>query len=300
MAKIGVGSAKVDLVLGKPEYLLGEVLEGEFRIKGGSVEQKVNKLDVDLTLRVNANGKEHSQVVAAIPVTSSFIIQSSEDKVIPFTYRLPNNLPLSRGGVSYCLVTRLDIAGGTNNKDQDYVQVVPTVRFNNIIRAMEQLGIREKPTSGKFNGYTQEFEFFTTGDFSDKVKEVEFAAAIDEPGIRLLWTLVATRHFDLGEKKLKREIFLSNEMLDDISVLSNHFKEIMAEMLQNPQAYPASRYHQQNGQGRQGGVLTGAIGGFAAGMFGAMLLEDFIGGDEEEGEEGEEGGFGDFFGGEED
>lgn len=306
MAKLGVGSAKVDLVLKKQEVSLGEVMEGEFRVEGGTVEQKINHIGVDLNLMIRVKNQDFSKIISSIPVSSSFTIQPNEKKTIPFTYQLPVNLPLSRGGISYHFATRLDIAAGVDNLDHDPILVLPPQRFMNILHALEALGFREKMDSGKFNGYSQEFEFFPTAVFRDRVKELEFEAAIEEHGIRLLLELdMATLPFGLGEKELKREVFFENEVLNDIQTLSEALQDTMEEMLQNPHAYPASRYPRYRGHGHSGhhsGGLAGAMGGFAAGMLGGMMLEELLGGEEgmdfagDEEEDGDGGGF-DFFGG---
>lgn len=104
MAKLGVGSAKVDLVLKKHEASLGEVIEGEFRVEGGTVEQQINNIGVDLNLKIRVKNQDFSKTISSIPVSSSFIIRPSEKRILPFTYQLPLNLPVSRGGgvLSFC------------------------------------------------------------------------------------------------------------------------------------------------------------------------------------------------------
>jgi len=308
MAKLGVGSAKIDFVLKKDEYALGETIEGEFRIEGGNVDQEINKIDLDLNLRLLAKGKEFNQTITSIPVQHSFIIRAQERKVIPFTYELPMNLLVSRGPVSYYFTTRLDIAAGVDNLDKDYIKILPPVRFNNLIEALGRLGFREKMDSGKFDGSSQEFEFFPTSHFNNHLSELEFVAALEDNGIRILLELDLRTAFGFGEKELKRELFFSNEELGDVQLLSGKLEDIINEMIQNPHEYPASRYkshygghHHHHGHGRHGSGLAGAMGGFAAGMFGGMLLGELLSGDEEMdfagGEEDAYGGMFDFFGG---
>lgn len=84
LSKLGVGAAKVDLVLHRPHVRLGETLEGEFLIEGGTVEQQIRKLEVELQLTVQADGKAYRRTAAVIPVSSSFTIQPGERKVYRF------------------------------------------------------------------------------------------------------------------------------------------------------------------------------------------------------------------------
>ncbi|GAB7387789.1 hypothetical protein BSNK01_16260 [Bacillaceae bacterium] len=309
MAKLGVGSAKVDLVLNKPSYALGEVIEGSFHIEGGTVEQRINKLDVELLLRVTVKGREFTKTAAAIPVTSSFVIRPGEKKTLPFSYPLPMNLPISRYNVAYFLLTHLDIAGGVDHHDRDELRILPPARFENILRALERLGFREKAESGKFNGYSQEFAFFPTVRFKEQVRELEFEASIEERGIRLLLELDLLPSFARGERELKREIYLANGELENVSALTGRLETVVAETLQSPASYAASLYRQRYAHvphGHVHGGLTGAMGSFAAGMLGGMLLEELLdetmegaweAGSEEAAESFGDGGLGDLFGG---
>lgn len=308
MAKIGVGAAKVDLVLDRQHIELGDLVEGHFRVQGGAVEQKINKISADLVIQVKAKDRYISQAIASIPVSSGFTIGVNEEKVLPFSYRLPQDLLISRSGVSYTFQSKLDIAGGVDGSDHDAVKVLPPARFLNLIRALELLGFQEKYDSGKFNGHTQEFEFAPTTHFKGQVQEIEFEAALDSNGIRLLLEVDMYQFFGFSEKELRQELYFSNEQLEDVDGLSRQLQSIITEMLDNPQAYPASRYkvHGHGYRGHRGHGLTGAMGGFAAGIIGGLVVgalmeesvEAFAGEDVEGGEE--DGGLGDFFGGDED
>jgi sporulation-control protein len=124
MSKLGVGSAHVDLILNKHVYKAGDFIEGKVHIHGGTVEQKVNKLDVDLIRKTIFDGKEETDIVATIPVSGAFIIQENEKKVLPFRYQLPENIVPSQPGISYRFVTRLDIEDGVDTLDFDYIQII--------------------------------------------------------------------------------------------------------------------------------------------------------------------------------
>ncbi|GEN32936.1 sporulation protein [Aneurinibacillus danicus] len=313
MAKIGIGSAKVDLILKQNEYTLGDKVEGEVILQGGSVAQELNKIDVDFVLHLRTKQKEYRQVVSTISIPIMKTLRAGERQTIPFTYDLPKDLLVSSHMVAYYFATNLDIAAGVDSKDNDYIRVNPPARFMNILRAFEELGLREKHDSRAFDGYTQEFEFFPTSFLRDRVKEVEFVAAIEEHQIRLLLELDL---YSFGrEVEIKQEIVLSNELLSDVSRLADYLRDVMAEMAGNPEAYLYHRHSMPYGHGnhRHGG-FAGAIGGLAAGLLGGMVIseimneimedegvEEALGGAEEMigEEEGEEDGgfFDDFFGG---
>ncbi|WP_047151926.1 sporulation protein [Aneurinibacillus tyrosinisolvens] len=316
MAKMGIGSAKVDLILHNNEYALGDRIEGELVIQGGAVEQFINKIDVDFVMNLRTKKQEHKQVVSSIPLYSSFTIHASERKAIPFTFQLSEELLVSSHMVSYYFVTNLDIAGGVDNQDNDYIRVVPPARFNNIIAAFEQLGLREKHDSRSFDGYTQEFEFFPTTFLREQVQEVEFIAAIERDRIRLL---LEAELYSYGRKEveIKQEISLPNDLLSNVQQLADYLQQVLQEMVENPEAYVHHRHSFGYGNGGHGhehhrhGGFAGAIGGMAAGLLGGMviseLMDGMFGGDEGETEsalgggeeEADEGGFfDDMFGGE--
>jgi sporulation-control protein len=141
----------------------------------------------------------------------------------------------------------------------------------------------------------------------DRVKELEFIAAIEEVQIRLLPEL------DLPsfgrEVEIKQEIVLSNEVLSDVSRLADFLRDVMEEMVNNPEAYLHTRHSFGYGHHHHSG-FGGAMGGLVAGLLGGMviseIMDEIMGDDEEEaetasGEEEEDGGFfDDFFGGEDD
>jgi sporulation-control protein len=274
MSKLGVGAAKVDLILHRQQVALGEAIEGEFHIEGGTVEQHINKLEVELLLKVLLNGKQFTKRIAVIPITSAFLIQPGEKKTVPFSYKLPMNLPITRNGIQYTFVTRLDIAGGVDTLDHDSITVTPPVQLENIFNALSELGFREKGTSGKITKYSQEFEFFPANEWTHQIQEIEFQAFIEDDGIRL-YLEVDIYEALFKEKELKREMFLSNEVLSNSKQIAIIPREAIQEMIQHPSTYyqPMYSFPQTH---QMGGTTSGAVGGFAAGLFAGMLLDEIF------------------------
>jgi sporulation-control protein len=291
LSKLGVGSAKVNLVLHHPHVRLGEKIEGEFFIEGGTVEQHIHKLDVELHLIVRTDGHEHRRTVAVIPVSPSFTIKPGERKVLPFSYVLPIHLPVTRHGVYYTFVTRLDIAQGVDALDRDAIHVLPPLPLEKVFHALDKLGFREKSTSGKVTPYGQEFEFFPTEAFRETVQEVELLAFLEENGIRLHMEVdVFSGLFGFSERELKREIFFTYDEINDVEGLTQKLYMLLQEMVQQPQLYVGAPYvphhsgyyspHHPNyhphPSHHHGHGMMGAIGGFAAGMLAGMVAEELI------------------------
>lgn len=297
LAKLGHGSARVDLVLEKDHYTLGEELRGRLIVYGGEVEQKINGIHVDLVLHMWAHQRQHTFRVTRIPFPSTFVISTHEVKEYPFAFRLPYNLPLSGHGVSYAFHTTLDIAQGADSSDSTPIQVVPPARLAHLLQAFYELGFREKHDSRSFNGYVQEFEFFPTAFLHDRVKEVEFTAAIDNHGIRL-WLKLECHGYG-HEREIRREWYVSNEVLDQPPLLSEQLRQTLEEMATSGvdphgpvpftygyghDVYEHTSTYGWHGYGVPGptsvyewsdsgtyGHFPSGIGGFAAGLLGGMV-----------------------------
>ncbi|MEW5322874.1 sporulation protein [Geobacillus thermoleovorans] len=293
LSKLGIGAAKVDLVLHRPHVRLGETLEGEFLLEGGSVAQHIRNLDVVLQLEVHAEGKAYRRTAAVIPVASSFTIQSGERKVLPFSYTLPFHLPISRPTVRYTFVTRLDIADGADAYDQDAIHILPPTALEQVFTALAALGFREKATSGSITPHGQEFSFFPAGEFQGIVQEIEFFALVEEEGVRL-YMEIDVRHGFGGEREMKRELFISNEQLRDPAASARLLKEAIDEAVHAAGSFaqpsghswatphspiyghPAGHYPSIHHSHHGGHGWAGAIGGFAAGMLAGMVAEELL------------------------
>jgi sporulation-control protein len=277
LSRLGVGSADVNLVLQHHQVRLGETIQGELFIEGGTVEQQINKLDVELRLSVNVNNQTHTQTVATIPVSPSFVIQPGEKKVLPFSYELPMTLPVTRSGVSYTFVTRLDIAGGVDTLDHDSLEVLPPLPLEKIFYAFNKLGFREKATSGKLTKHGQEFAFFPTEQLKEAVQEVEVLAFIEENGVRLnLEVDMYAEVLGLKEKELKKEVFFRRDEIVNPEILAAKLLSTLKEMIDHHHAYTGSAYHYHTSAHHHGQGLMGAVGGFAAGMVAGMMTEELI------------------------
>lgn len=333
-AKFGYGSAKVDLVLHGNTFTLGDTINGELNIEGGKVKQKINKIDVDFLLSILKDGNEYSQRIQNFPFHHAFEIQPAERRSFPFTYVLPMNLPISASTVQFYFMTRLDIASGIDSSDRDYIIIEPPIPLQRVLAAFNQLGFQEKHDSREFEGTAQEFELApVSGPFSSQIREVEFFAMIDANGVHLL--LEVERNALMGSHEVKREVFISNEVLENPTELAHFLTQTLTEMLNNPHGFGSQTFHTFSGFSSNhgmskalGGAALGAIGGFAAGILASQAINQifdddddddqsgifasddddeeiggFFGNDDEEEDDGGffgDNGIGDFFGDDED
>lgn len=121
MALLGVGSAKIDLILEKDTYELGEQLKGVFVVKGGLIGQQLKRIECDLVMSVN----ENQEVVDAITIYTTKYIEPNAENHIPFTFRIPKSLYVNNQ-VSYRFKSRLAFTEGVESLDHDAIKILQT------------------------------------------------------------------------------------------------------------------------------------------------------------------------------
>ncbi len=185
-ASVGIGSAEVDTRLEKDIYMPGETVKGVVQIKGGKVEQKIDEIYLSLnTTYLRESDDRKYNVTATIDrfrLTSPFTIGTNERREIPFTFQLPYDTPLSIGKSKVWVATGLDIKGGVDPSDKDYLKVVPNSLMAAVFNAIDNLGFRireadceEAPHRLRRRlPFVQEFEFVpSSGPFRGRLDELE-------------------------------------------------------------------------------------------------------------------------------
>ncbi len=125
MALLGVGSARIDLILEKDTYELGEQVKGVFVVKGGLIGQQLKRIECDLVMSDNENQKAEGRVVDAITIYTTKYIESNAENHIPFTFRIPHSLHVDNL-VSYRFKSRLSFNEGVESLDHDVITILQT------------------------------------------------------------------------------------------------------------------------------------------------------------------------------
>lgn len=185
-ASVGIGSATVDTKLEKDTYMPGETVKGVVEIKGGRINQQIDEIYLALnTTYLRESDDKKYTVTATIDkfrITSPFVITVNERKEIPFTFQLPYDTPLSIGRSKVWVTTGLDIKGGVDPSDKDYLKVVPNPLMTAVFNAVDNLGFRIREADceeapRRLRGrlpFVQEFEFVpTSGAFRGRLDELE-------------------------------------------------------------------------------------------------------------------------------
>ncbi|RSD26252.1 sporulation protein [Mesobacillus subterraneus] len=185
-ASVGIGSAKVDTKLEKDRVMPGEEVRGIVFIRGGSTEQNIDDIYLSLhtTYIKEVDEKKYTATaeIDRFKLTQSFVIRENELKEIPFSFRLPLEMPLSMGKTKVWVSTGLDIKNAVDPTDKDFLTVVPNPLMEGIFNAVGQLGFRLREAEceqaprhlRRRLPFVQEFEFVpSSGPFRGRLDELE-------------------------------------------------------------------------------------------------------------------------------
>ncbi|PEP95027.1 sporulation protein [Bacillus toyonensis] len=174
LASVGIGSAKVDTVLEKEEYVVGETIIGKVRITGGSVSQQIESIYLTLST-------SYVREVDDKKVTATFDLERVR-LTDPFSFKMPIEAPLTLGMKTVWVHTGLDIKNSIDPSDRDYIQVLPNALLNSVLESVNQLGFKARHIEceelpyrlRKQVPFAQEFEFIpVSGQYYGKLDELE-------------------------------------------------------------------------------------------------------------------------------
>ncbi|NMD69856.1 sporulation protein [Bacillus sp. DNRA2] len=117
MSLMGIGSAQVDLIINKNKYRRAEIVKGHINLIGGTVEQKMKRIECDL-IKMNPI-TEVSEVVDSITILAAQQIESGELSKIEFQFTLPETIEKTSSSVSYHFKTKLIFDEGVKSLDHD-------------------------------------------------------------------------------------------------------------------------------------------------------------------------------------
>lgn len=122
MSLLGVGSAQIDLILEKDVLKPGESVNGQFLIKGGTIDQHLKQIDCALVMVNERTGEE--EVIDTIDIQVETRIGSEEADKVPFSFKLPIDVPVTTKAISYHFKTKLTFEQGVESWDEDMIKVI--------------------------------------------------------------------------------------------------------------------------------------------------------------------------------
>ncbi|TCI25226.1 MULTISPECIES: sporulation protein [unclassified Exiguobacterium] len=201
LSSIGIGAATVDTRLAENSCVPGGTLDGVVHIKGGNVEQSVDRIYIFFNTlykhEVNDKTTYSTFTIEKILLNEApFMIGPDEVKEIPFTIEVPFNTPISVSQSKTWIETGLDIAQAVDPKDEDSILVKPNRQQQVILDVLDDIGFRLKKAdtemlparqrSGRLP-IAQELEYSPNGtSFGRRLDELEVILLQDETNLDLL------------------------------------------------------------------------------------------------------------------
>lgn len=197
LSSVGIGGAEVNTMILQPSVRIGENIEGVIDITGGSVEQSIDKVEVELKTEyikeVDDRKERHVATIVKLVVDKNISIAPNEKKQIPFTLRVPDHTPVSMNRKNVWIETELEIPLALDPEDRDYVEIKPSHTMEVVLDAMiNVLGFRLREVEceagylkGSQGGFIQEFEFVPQSAFRGALDELEITFLPDPQGTSL-------------------------------------------------------------------------------------------------------------------
>lgn len=188
LASIGIGSATVDTILPSTTVSPGETIDAEINISGGSAEQEISSIDLEIETRYETEEGYAEGTIDRLGLSDGFTIEPGQDEIRTTSIEIPYHTPVTIGRVDVWIETELEIDLAFDPEDKDYLDVTSTPRMQALFDAAEDLGFTLRQSNcqadpyGRYTtrAFVQEFEFRPqSGPFAGRIDEIEL---ICDPG----------------------------------------------------------------------------------------------------------------------
>ncbi|RKH94997.1 sporulation protein SpoOM [Corallococcus sp. AB038B] len=200
LARLGIGSARVDTRLEHDTVRAGGDLRGLVHVQGGHTPQRIDRIDLHLMAqylqRDNDRLSALNAVVRTWRVANPFTLQPREEREIPFSLRIPAHAPITERGTPVWIKTALDIDNALNPEDSDRVHVLPHPSLQTVIEAVQQLGFQWRNSYceagsplGRDEPFVQELEFHAGPEWNGPPRSLALLPFPQEDALELVLDL---------------------------------------------------------------------------------------------------------------
>ncbi len=181
LVRFNIGSAKVDTMLDKSEFMQGETVEGMVRLYGGNVDQEIEEITLQLVCLPKIGDSiiyQENDIWQEVKIQRLGVLKPGEVRDIYFELKIPDNMPVlwkNKMFHSY-IKTGVDIKQVIDPKDQDEVKILPDRYARLLLDTLKELNIRPKDIGqtynddGNFPPYYQ-FLYFETEHPTKRLKD---------------------------------------------------------------------------------------------------------------------------------
>lgn len=170
LARLGIGSARVDTRLEHDTVRAGGDLRGLVFVQGGHTPQRIDRIELHLMAQYLQRDNDRRSALNAIVrtwrIANPFTLQPREERELPFSLRVPVHTPITERGAPVWIKTALDIDNALNPEDSDRIHVLPHAFLQTVLDAVQHLGFQWKnawceagPPLGRDEPFVQELEF---------------------------------------------------------------------------------------------------------------------------------------------
>lgn|GEM_PF-92053 len=212
MASVGIGATKIDTVLDSENVVAGAEVTGHFEIKGGNVEQEIDKVYLSVMTKYektveDEEGEESSYRVdyklQVIDIPVERTVNSGDELSIPFSFILDAQTPIPTENFPVWLDAGLDIKNAIDPGDKGMIAVAPHPYMQVVLGALEKLGfvltevVNEEADFDWKHPFVQELELKPQGGvFVNSLDELELLYNILDDRLKL-WIEVDRRATNL-------------------------------------------------------------------------------------------------------
>jgi sporulation-control protein len=187
LASVGVGAARVDLVLDHAWVTMGKNVTGKVVVTGGKTAQMIEGLTVHFKMEsyhAKALSRIEEEIATVFVSDEAFEICPGEEREFPFAFACPRALPASSINTKYFFTTDLEIKHGKDSHDRDYIEVRPDGFHQNFLEAVRSFGLKTgwEGLIKQENEWYQLIQLHPTAQFSGKFDELILYFRVDEEG----------------------------------------------------------------------------------------------------------------------
>lgn len=240
LASVGIGSARVDARLTQDSLVPGDHVTGEIHLTGGEVAQDIDEIYMYVITHYEREDNHKKGKVectlAKHRLTEKISLQPEEKLVLPFSFPLPYQTPLTMGRQPVYMRTGLDIKLAIDPGDSDFIDVRPHPYMEKILDAIQSIGFQLYKVDCEYNPYlggsypfVQAFEFRPIGPLRSRVEELDVFFFLRDGGLDLYLELDRRARGFLGRAE---EAFDLDDRYIRLHLSEEELKQSMSEVAQ--------------------------------------------------------------------
>ncbi len=223
---LNIGGCGIEVLFSRPDFPQGTAVKGKIVLKGGSIEQKADSLDIELVEFWTVKRGKHSYTeyrshghISYKDVDAS----PGTEQEFGFSFNLPSNARLTGAGSQkegWMLKVALDVPNAIDPTCTRRVRVSPAEEFMAVAQACEALGFSLDPKSFRWNktDFSTRFRMIPSDVMKLEFDYMEFVLLQQGSRKKTSW-INGKIIFNLQEKSFKdylKAVFMMDRVVVDV------------------------------------------------------------------------------------